>query len=159
MENINPERNEQESVVVTKLGEFDRQYFQEIEGEDGWLALDQEYCRNQQYFTVFGSKREKLGIVGVFDAADELNAVHPVVDKKFRGQGLAAQFMLKLMDDLNLPFITMIIPIDHTASIRATEKIPGVRKVSDKHYEEEFRKVKYVCENPHYRNPATTPSV
>lgn len=124
------------------------QYFQGLEGQNGWLALGQANCMNQRYFTVYGSKDEKLGIVGVYDTADEKNVTHIVVDRKYRGQGLAAKFKQYLMDELNLPFITMTISLENIASIRATEKFPGVRKISDEQYEREFHKVKYVYERP-----------
>jgi hypothetical protein len=52
------------------------------------------------------------------------------------------------MDELGLDFITMTIDVDNTPSINATEKLPGVKKVSDTEYEEEFHKVKYVYERP-----------
>jgi hypothetical protein len=103
---------------------------------------------NQRYFTVFGSKGEKLGIVGVYDTADEKNVTHTVVNQKYRDQGLAAKFKQRLMDELNLPFMTMTIDLENIASIRATEKLPGVRKISDEQYERDFYKVKYVYERP-----------
>jgi len=59
---------------------------------------------------------------------------------------LRAEFKLNLMEKLDLSHITMTIDLDNTASIRATEKLPGVRKVSDEQYEREFHKVKYVLE-------------
>ena len=135
-----------EKAEIKNLGDFDMQYFQEIEGQNGWIALGQENCMNQHYFTVFGNKDEKLGIVGIYDTADEKNLAHPVVDQKYRGQGLASKFMQLAMSKLNLPFITMTISLENTASIRATEKLPGVKKVSDEQYEQEFHKVKYVYE-------------
>lgn len=138
-----------EKVEIKNLGDFDMQYFQELEGQDGWIALGQENCMNQHYFTVFGNKDEKLGIVGIYDTADEKNLVHPVVDQKYRGRGLASKFMQLAIDKLNLPFITMTISLENIASIRATEKLPGVKKVSDEQYEREFHKVKYVYERPH----------
>ena len=141
-------RHEQEPAELQRLGDFDMQYFQELEGEGGWIALGQENCANQRYFTLYGSKGEKLGIVGVYDTADEKNVTHTVVDNKYRGQGLAAKFKQQLMDELDLPFITMTISLDNTASIRATEKLPGVQKVSDEQYERDFGKVKYIYEKP-----------
>lgn len=139
---------EQEPADVQSLGDFDMQYFQELEGQNGWLALGQENCMNQRYFTVYGSKGERLGIVGVYDTADEKNVTHTVVDLKYRGQGFAAKFKQRLMDELNLPFITMTISLENIASIRATEKLPGVRKISDEQYEHDFHKVKYIYERP-----------
>lgn len=139
---------EQEPVEIQSLEDFDMRYFQELEGQNGWIALGQENCMNQRYFTVYGSKGEKLGIVGVFDTVDERNVTHTVVDQKYRGYGLAAKFKQRLMDELDLQFITMIISLENTASIRATEKLVGVRKISNKQYEREFGKVKYVYKRP-----------
>lgn len=139
---------EQESVEIQGLGDFDMKYFQELEGQNGWLALGQENCMNQRYFTVYGSKGEKLGIVGVYDTSDEKNVTHTVIDQKYRGQGLAAKFKQSLMDELNLPFITMTIDLENIASIRATGKLAGVKKISDEQYEHEFHKVKYIYERP-----------
>ncbi|PJC36969.1 hypothetical protein CO046_03335 [Candidatus Peregrinibacteria bacterium CG_4_9_14_0_2_um_filter_53_11] len=148
MEGPESSRYEQEPAVIQNLGGFDMQYFQELEGQDGWLALGQENCMNQRYFAVYGIKGEKLGIVGVYDTADEKNVTHTVVDPRYRGQGLAAKFKQRLMDELNLPFITMTISLENIASIRATEKLPGVRKITDEKYERDFHKVKYVLERP-----------
>jgi len=147
MENFEQRRG-QESAEIKNFSDFDMQYFKKLEGEKGWLALGQKNCENQHYFTVYGSKGEKLGIAGVYDTEDEKNIIHYVVDPNFRGQGLAAKFTERLMDELNLPFITSTIDLDNTASIKATEKIPGIKKVSDEKYEQNFHKVKYVCERP-----------
>src|SRR3989338_8281354 len=141
MEGPESSHYEQEPAEIQSFGDFDMQYFQELEGQNGWLALGQENCINQRYFTVFGSKGEKLGIVGVYDTADVKNVTHTVVDQKYRGQGLAAKFKQRLMDEINLPFITMTISLENIASIRATEKLPGVKKVSNEQYEREFHKV------------------
>ena len=138
--------SEQEPTKIKSLGDFDLQYFKELEGEDGWLALEQENCMNQQYFTVYGSNGEKIGIVGVYDTTDDKNVTHTAVDQKYRGQGLAAKFKQCLMDELNLPFITLTADLENTASIRAIEKLPGVKKVSDEKYERDFHKMKFVYE-------------
>jgi RimJ/RimL family protein N-acetyltransferase len=143
----------EEPFDIQSLDDFDMQYFQELEGENGWLALGQENCMNQRYFTVYGRNGEKLGIVGVYNTVDEKNVVHAVVDPKYRGKGLAARFYQRLMDELNLPFITMTISLENIASIRAAEKLPGVKKVSNEQYERNFHKVKYVYERPQ-ENPA-----
>lgn len=140
--------HEQKNIEIKNIGEFDMQYFQELEGENGWIAIGQENCMNQKYFTVFGDKNEKLGIVGVYDTPEEKNITHTVVDPKYRGQGLAAKFKQLLMEKLNLSFITMTISLENVASIKATEKLPGVRKVSDEQYEQDFHKVKYIYEKP-----------
>ncbi len=138
---------EQETAVIQSLGVFDMYFFQELEGKNGWIALDQENCKNQHYFIVYGDSGEKLGIIGVFDTDYDKNIIHTVVVQKYRGQGLAAKFKKRLMDELNLPFITVIINIDNIASIRATEKLPGVEKVSDEKFEHDFHKVKYILSN------------
>ncbi|MFH0804551.1 MAG: GNAT family N-acetyltransferase [Candidatus Zambryskibacteria bacterium] len=140
--------SEQEPIKIQYLGDFDQQYFKELDGEDGWLALGQENCMNQRYFTVYGNNDEKIGIVGVYDTVNEKNMTHTVVDQKYRGQGLAAKFKQRLIDELNLPFITITVDLENTASIRATEKLSGVRKVSDKKYEQDFHKVKFIYERP-----------
>jgi RimJ/RimL family protein N-acetyltransferase len=126
------------------LRDFDLEYFKELEGEDGWNALGLENCHNQRYFTVFGDKGEKIGVVGVYDTDDDKNITHTVVDKKYRGMGLAAKFKQLLMDELALPYITMTISLDNVASIRATEKLPGVKRVRDEKYESDYHKAKYV---------------
>jgi len=148
MKTLDSINREQRSAKIKGLGEFDLEYFQELEGKDGWLALGQENCLNQRYFTIIGSNTEKLGIVGVYDTDDEKNVTHTVVDPKYRGQGLAAKFKRQLMDELDLSFITMTIDPKNIASIRATEKLPGVKKVSDEKYEKDYNKVKYIYEKP-----------
>ena len=139
---------EKEPAKIRWFEKFDMQYFQELEGQDGWIALGQENCSNQRYFTVYGEAGEKLGIIGVYDTDEEKNVTHTVVDPKYRGQGLASRFKQMLVNELNLPFITMTISLENTASIRATEKLPGVKKISDEQYESDFGKVKYLYENP-----------
>ncbi|MDD5726862.1 MAG: GNAT family N-acetyltransferase [Patescibacteria group bacterium] len=146
MQELKQPLQEREPVEIQNLGDFDLRYFQELQGKDGWLAIGQENCENQRYFTVNGNNGEKLGIVGVYDTADEKNVTHTVVDPKYRGQGLAAKFKQRLMDELNLPFVTMTIDLDNAASIQATEKLPDVKKISDEQYEKDFHKVKYVYE-------------
>jgi len=153
MESPELQHFEQEPAKIQSLGVFDMQYFQELEGQDGWLAFGQENCMNQRYFTVYDNTGEKMGIVGVYDTADEKNVTHTVVDPKYRGQELAAKFKQRLMDELDLPFITMTISLENIASIRATEKLPGVKKVSNEEYERDFHKVKYVYERPPEESP------
>ncbi|MDO8668908.1 MAG: GNAT family N-acetyltransferase [Candidatus Buchananbacteria bacterium] len=134
--------HEQEPAEIKSLEEFDMEFFQEMEGENGWIALGQDNCLNPQYFTVIGTKGEKLGIVGVYDTEDEKNITHTVVDPKYRGQGLAAKFKQLLMDKLSLPFITLTIDIDNKKSIRAAENL-GAIKTSSRQYEDEFHKFRY----------------
>ncbi|MBU0732109.1 GNAT family N-acetyltransferase [Patescibacteria group bacterium] len=143
-----PEKQEIKKVEIGNLDEFDMDYFHQLEGEDGWIAIGQDNCQNQKYFTLGGTEGDKLGIIGVFDTDEDSNITHTVIDPKFRGQRLASRAKHELMDKLNLPFITMIIDLDNLPSIKATEKIPGVKRVSDDTYEEEFHKVKLVYEKP-----------
>ena len=121
-------------------------YFHSLEGQDGWIAMGSEFYKNSKYFTVLSETGEKLGIIGVYDTDEEKNVAHVVVDQKFRGKGLAAKFYDQLMEKLGLPFITLTIDLNNTASIRAAEKLPGIKKTSDPQYEKEFHKVKYVYE-------------
>ena len=139
---------EQEPAELQGLGDFDMQYFHELEGPDGWSAIGQENCTNQRYFTALDVEGEKLGIVGVYDTEDSTNLTHTVVDPKYRGQGLAAEMKHQLIEKLDLPFITMTINLGNTSSTRATEKLPGVKRVSDEQYERDFGKAKYIYESP-----------
>ena len=82
-------QRERERGTIGRLGDFDAEYFRSLEGQNGWIALGQENCRNQRYFTVHGANGERLGIVGVYDTDDDQNLAHVVVDPRFRGQGLA----------------------------------------------------------------------
>ncbi|MEK7643920.1 MAG: GNAT family N-acetyltransferase [Patescibacteria group bacterium] len=141
----NPDaRREVKKVDRIKLGDFDRDFFNSLEGENGWIALGQEYCTNQRYFTVFAEDGTKVGIVGVYDTEDDQNITHTVIDPKYRGQGLAAKCKDALMNSLNLPFVTLTISLDNTPSLKAAEKLPGVQKVSDAKYEADFHKAKFI---------------
>lgn len=133
-------------INVAELVGFDKEYFEELEGVDGWNALEGDYYIKQQYFTVLGDNGEKLGIIGIYDTEDEQNVTHTVVDPKFRGKGLAAKFKDALMDELDIEFITLTIDLDNEASIRAAEKLPGVRRVSSELYESDYHKAKYIYE-------------
>ncbi|MFA5186106.1 MAG: GNAT family N-acetyltransferase [Patescibacteria group bacterium] len=144
----NEVKHEKKEVLIGGLVDLDMAYFRQLEGKDGWIAIGQGNCRNQNYFTVLSDAGEKLGIVGVYDTDDEENISHTVVDPKYRGRGLAMKFKERLMDELGLPFLTLTIDLDNTASIKAAEKIPGIKKVSDKAYEQEFHKAKYIQESP-----------
>ena len=99
-------------------------------------------------------KGEKLGIVGLYDTEDDKNISHTVVDPKFRGQGLAKEFKLKLLDHLNEDYFVATVDLGgpdrpaNEASIKALEKIPGIQVVSDKEYEQEFEKRKYRYDKP-----------
>lgn len=99
-----------------------------MEGENGWIALGDEFYRNQKYFTVLSDTGEKLGVVDVYDTEHEKNISHTVVDPKFRSQGLATKFKERLMAELGLPFLAMTIGLDNTSSIKAAEKISGIKK-------------------------------
>lgn len=142
------ESETKEITEVKELSDFDMEYFKQIEGENGWIAIGQENCKNQQYFTALGSKGEKLGIIGVYDTGIDKNITHTVVDPEFRGQRLAGKFKDILMENLDLPFVTLTIDLDNTASLRSAEKLPGVKRVSDEQYEKKFHKAKYIYERP-----------
>ena len=167
-----PETQQIEKAEIGGLEDFDMDFFQEID-EDNWIALGNEDYKNQKYFTVKGTKGENLGIIGVFDTNEDTNVTHTIVAPEFRGNKLAAKFKHHLMDKLDLDHITLIINYDpdhppeynpdhpdfnpkvskddnttNWASIRATEKIEGVRRVSDEAYEKEFHKVKFIYEKP-----------
>lgn len=143
-----PSTETRKKMEVGSLDEFDMAYFRQLEGADGWIALGQGNCHNQKYFTVLSDVGEKLGIVGVYDTDDEQNITHTIVDPKFRGQGLAFAFKKKLMDQVGLDSITLTIDLDNAASIKAAEKIPGIKKISDEAYEKEYHKAKYGYAKP-----------
>ncbi|MBL7058506.1 GNAT family N-acetyltransferase [Patescibacteria group bacterium] len=140
--------NLSEIKKIEKLGDFDMEYFKELEGDDGWIAIGMDNCSNQQYFTVLSLEGEKLGIIGVYDTEDDKNISHLVVDPKFRGQGLAAKFYNQIIKELGLPFTTLTINLNNQPSLKATEKMPGIKRVSDEAYEKEFKKAKFVYELP-----------
>ena len=136
-------QRETRKIGKIKLEEFDPEYFKSLEGENGWIAIGMENCKNQRYFTVCAEDGEKMGIIGVYDTADDESITHTVVDPKYRGQGLAEKFKHALMDSLGLPFVTLTISLDNKSSLRAAEKLPGVKKISDEEYEKAFHKAKY----------------
>jgi predicted GNAT family acetyltransferase len=90
-----------------------------------------ELLPKPRYFTVRSDTKDKLDIIGVYDTEFEKNVSHTLVNPKYRGQGLAGEFKPKLMAELGLPFLTLTIDLNNTASIRAARKILGIRKVSD----------------------------
>lgn len=51
----------EKQTEIGDLGDFDMEYFQTLEGKDGWIAIGQENCKNQRYFTVYGTDGEKIG--------------------------------------------------------------------------------------------------
>lgn len=85
---------------VGSLDDFDMNYFHQIDGKDGWIAIGQENCQNQQYFTVKGKNLEKLGIAGTYDTEDGKNYAHIIVDPAYRGKGLASQFYQQLLEKM-----------------------------------------------------------
>ncbi|EKD33363.1 MAG: hypothetical protein ACD_76C00044G0030 [uncultured bacterium] len=137
-------QREVKKIDKIRLTGFDMDYFKSLEGEDGWIALGQENCTNQHYFTVCAEDGTKVGIAGVYDTEDDQNITHTVVDPKYRGQGLAAKCKDALMDSLGLPFVTLTISLDNTPSLKAAEKLSGVQKVSDAKYEADFHKAKFM---------------
>jgi len=120
----------------------DMDYFYQLEGTDGWIALGMENCRNQRYYIVIGENGEKLGVVGVYDTDSEKNITHIVVDPKYRGRGLPSKFYQVLLEKTGLEFLIATISRSNIASVRAHEKA-GFRKVSDPAYEDEYDKFKY----------------
>lgn len=128
---------------IGRLDNFDPTYFSQLEGSNGWIAIGQDNCTNQRYFTVLGTNGEKLGIVGLYDTADDKNISHTVVDPKYRGQGLAKKFKDKLLEATGENFYTATVDLDNTASLAAMAKIPGIKVVSDEIYEQEFHKRKF----------------
>jgi RimJ/RimL family protein N-acetyltransferase len=129
------------------LEEFDQEYFQELEGQDGWKAIGQENCMNQSYFTVCDESGEKLGIVGLYDTDDEKNITHIVIDPKHRGKGMLPKFYEALTGSTGADYLVATIDRNNTASIRSHEKA-GFRKTSDDKYEEEFDKFRYQYDVP-----------
>jgi RimJ/RimL family protein N-acetyltransferase len=142
-----PEIKEEKEIKIEGLADFDLDYFKTLEGEDGWIAIGQENCKNQKYFTVVGDSGEKLGIVGVYDTEDEQNITHIVIDPKYRGKGLVQQFYGALMSRENLTTLTATIDRKNRPSIVSHERA-GFKKVSDEAYEKEFNKFKYRYEKP-----------
>lgn len=142
-----PEVKENKEIKVERLGDFDLEYFKTLEGEDGWIAIGQENCKNQKYFIVVGDSGEKLGIVGVYDTEDEQNITHIVIDPKYRGKGLVQQFYDALMSRENLTTLTATIDRKNRPSIVSHERA-GFKKISDDAYENEFDKFKYKYKKP-----------
>ena len=133
---------------VGSLAPFDQEYFEELKGKDGWIALGQEYCSNARYFSIMGEDGEKLGIVGVYDTENEKNVTHTVVDSKYRGQGIAGKAKMKMMEQLGLHFLTMTVDLDNAASLRAVEKMEGVVRTSDETYEHNYHKARFEYRPP-----------
>ncbi len=131
-----------------KLDDFDMDYFKSLEGEGGWIALGQENCTNQRYFTACAEDGEKIGIVGVYDTEDDKNIIHYVIRPEYRGQGLSAKCTHAIIDTLNLPSVIFTINLDNTPSLKAVKKIPGIQKVSNARYENDYQKEKYVLTKP-----------
>lgn len=130
-------------IRIGKLESFDKTYFEELEGKDGWLAWGNDDYENQRYFVVMSEKGERLGIVGVYDTDSEKTITHTVVDPRFRGHGLAARMKIQMADELGLDSFVSTIDLGNTASLRAIEKVPGIQRVSDKAYEQEYNKAKF----------------
>ena len=142
-------RTEQrERPKIDHLAPFDAEYFKRLEGPDGWVAIGRENCRNQRYFTVMDSTGEKLGIVGLYDTADDANISHTIVDPKYRGLGLAKDFKDKLLEATGETYYVAAVDLENTASLAAMLKIPGIKIVSDQEYETEFHKRKFRFDKP-----------
>ena len=83
MERMRPGREyfkEQEKQTVGRLAEFDSEYFEQLEGENGWIAIGQEFCQNPRYFTAENETGEKLGVVGMYDTAEDDGPPPPEAD-------------------------------------------------------------------------------
>lgn len=138
----------EQPMQLGQLGDFDQQYFDSIKGEDSWIALGNDAYKNQRYFTGLSTANEKVGIVGVYDTDKDQNILHYVVDPKYRGQGLARQLTDELIAKLSLKEVILTIDLDNTASIKAAEKLPGIKKISTPKDEEDYHKVKYRYKMP-----------
>ncbi len=117
-------------------------YFHQLEGADGWIAIGMGNCKNQKYYIVTDHDGERLGIVGVYDTDDEQNITHIVVDPQYRRRGLVSKFYESLLQKTGLKFLIATISRSNIASVRAHEKA-GFRKVSDSAYEDKYDKFKY----------------
>ena len=137
------------TVYVKELVEFnpeiDMSYLQQIDpdGENAWSAFGMENCFNLRYFIVVGNNGQRLGIVGVYDTADEVNITHVVIDPKYRGKGLLPKFYQQLMARTGCTKLVATIDRENMASIISHERA-GFIKTSDEAYQEEFNKFKYV---------------
>ncbi len=128
------------------LVDFDLEYFKKLEWENWWNALNKNNCSNQRYFSVLWADWEKLGIIWVYDANveyDEINVSHTVVDPEYRWMWFSGKFKDLLMDTLDLPFLTLTINIDNTASINAAKKLPWIVRISDEAFERQKGKIMF----------------
>jgi L-amino acid N-acyltransferase YncA len=141
------EIKESREIKIARLADFDLDYFKRLEGEEGWIAIGQENCKNQKYYTVIGEDGEKLGIVGVYDMEDEKNLTHITIDQKYRGKGLVPKFYEAIMAKENLSSLTATISRGNRPSIISHERA-SFKKISDSAYEEKFDKFKYRYEKP-----------
>ncbi|MBT5338574.1 GNAT family N-acetyltransferase [Candidatus Falkowbacteria bacterium] len=143
-----PEKSPAQIKELQKFTPEDLEWFRNLEGNDGWVATDFKFCKNPQYFVVYGENNEKLGGVGVYDTEDDQNITHTVVASEFRGQGLASKFKLEIMEELGLDYFIGTVDLDNIASVKSIEKMPGIRRVSDEAYEKEFHKAKFRYDRP-----------
>lgn len=144
----NMNESKERKIELGELADFDQQYFESLEGKEGWIAMGNDFYKNPRYFTGLSTNREKVGIVGVYDCGPDQNILHYVVDSKYRGQGMARKLTDKIMTDLDLPYVVLTIDLDNKASLRAAEKLPGVEKVSDAAHEKEYHKAKFIYRRP-----------
>jgi len=136
--------SKERKIELRELTDFDQEYFESLEGKNGWIALGNDFYQNPHYFTGLSTDQEKVGIIGVYDCGPDQNILHYVVDPKYRGQGLARKLADKIMADLDLPYVVLTIDLDNKASLRAAEKLPGVERVSDAEHEKEYHKAKFI---------------
>jgi predicted GNAT family acetyltransferase len=137
-----------ERPQIGHLDHFDSDYFKQLEGPDGWMAIGQENCRNQRYFTVMSTTGEKLGIVGMYDTDEDKNISHTVVDPKYRGMGLAKDFKEKLLDQTGEQFYIATVNLNNASSLAAMQKISDAKAISTPEYEREFNKRKFRYDRP-----------
>ena len=144
-------------IELGGLAELDRNYFEDIRSRDKKLRSNKSFdYPDYRYFTVLSTRGEKMGIVGIYDTENDKHLTDTIVDPKYRGMGLAKKFKDLLMKELDLPYVTLTIDYDqyapddpsrtNTSSMRAAQKLPGVRRIEDPALER-IQKAKFVYKN------------
>jgi len=134
-------------ISVGELVEFDQKndmdFFYSIDGDNAWIALEMDNCINERYFVVLGKNKEKLGIVGVYDTADEESISHIVINPEYRskkiGKSLLPEFYNELLKKTGLKEVFATVNPDNFASVSSHERA-GFVKIDDPHYD---WKIKY----------------
>jgi hypothetical protein len=145
-------KNVQASALVKVDEKYVADLIQRDPKQEGLSAhlKDQKY----RYFMVTGGNGEKLGIIGIYDNDRDKNAIHIIVDPEYRGTGLAKQFYDLIMNQLDLPFITLTIDFDpndpdgekrttNVSSMKAAAKLPDAIRINDPFYDK-FGKAKFI---------------